>query len=343
MRNIKLRHIFLLAMALCLPLFATLTNTYDISTPGATDDPRQADDEMRLTKAATQERMNDHNGTADEGDHYWPLTVNAVSDVDTGQHRMVTLRELATNPLLLTSYASPYDPDGVGFVFLKDIGGNGELFWEDEAANVLQLTDNGLFNLNSAYWHGTFATKTADAGDSEGIALASGGAYGVGRGAGIKLYGNEHATNPGQLVLEAGYSTGTTKAIIDAKTSKISNVADPAAAQDAVTKAYLETIVGTGAMSPIPYAGGQTVKLPNGLTIKFGVTSSILANGTETITYGTAFDTGIIAVFASPAKGSDAGNDYAVGAIPKAGETLTKIEIGNYLTATAVYWFAIGY
>jgi hypothetical protein len=113
---------------------------YDTATPGGLDDPREADDEMRLTKAAIQERMNDHNGQADEGDHYWPLTGTEVSDEDAGQHRMVTLRQLSVNPSALTSYANTTD---LGFLYQKDVSNNGELFWEDEADNVVQLTSGG--------------------------------------------------------------------------------------------------------------------------------------------------------------------------------------------------------
>lgn len=128
---------------LSLNLLAALTNTYDVSTPGGQDDPREADDRMREIKASVQERMNDHNGYTDEGDHYWPLDGTEVSDNDTGQHRMVTLRQLSDDPDTLTSYADLTD---LGFLYQKDESGNGELFWEDESANVLQLTSGGYTN-----------------------------------------------------------------------------------------------------------------------------------------------------------------------------------------------------
>lgn len=128
---------------LCLNAYAALTNTYDTSTPAGSDDPREADDRMREIKAAVQERMNDHNGQTDEGDHYWPKTGTEVSDDDTGQHRMVTLRQLADNPSTLTSYAVTTD---LGFLYQKDVDGNGELFYQDEADNVIQLTVGGLLS-----------------------------------------------------------------------------------------------------------------------------------------------------------------------------------------------------
>lgn len=238
--------ILLFVAAICLPIYAALDSTYDISTPASSDNPRDADDRMREIKAAIQERMNDHNGTADEGDHYWPLSGSQVSDVDTGQHRMVTLRQLTDNPSTLTSYSTTTD---LGFLFQKDVSGNGELFWQDEADNVLQISLDGLFNLNSGYWNGVFATTTIDGSDNASITMTSGGAYGVGRGAGIILYGNEYGSGlSGKLVLLSGYSTGTTKAVISASSGKISDVADPENAQDAVTLNYLESVAGFGTL-----------------------------------------------------------------------------------------------
>ncbi len=129
-------------LAVSLNVFAALTNTYDTATPAGSDDPRFADDRMRETKAAVQEFMNDHNGQTDEGDHYWPLTGTEVSDTAVGQHRMVTLRQLADNPSTLTSYGTTTD---LGFLYQKNDTDNGELYWQDEADNVLQLTTDGTW------------------------------------------------------------------------------------------------------------------------------------------------------------------------------------------------------
>ena len=134
--------------------YCGLTNTYDTSTPGGTDDPREADDRMREIKAAVQEFMNDHNGQTDEGDHFWPLTGTEVSNTAVGQHRMLTIRQLSGNPSALTSYATTTD---LGFLYQKNVSGNGELFWEDEADNVIQLTSGGgLYSSTSGQVLGNF-------------------------------------------------------------------------------------------------------------------------------------------------------------------------------------------
>lgn len=56
--------------------------------------------------------------------------------------------------------------------------------------------------------------NTADGSDDESFYLSGGGASGDGRGATIILYGNEHATYPGQLHLDAG-TTGMVRLLSD--------------------------------------------------------------------------------------------------------------------------------
>lgn len=102
------------------------SDTFDTATPvGATDNPAEADDRMREIKAATQEREN--------VDHYWPLTGTEVSDVDTGEHRKVTLR----------TGSAPSNVANKGFVYAKDVGGKVELFFIDEDGNEIQITTAG--------------------------------------------------------------------------------------------------------------------------------------------------------------------------------------------------------
>ena len=51
-----------------------------------------------------------------------------------GQHRQVTLAPLGADPLL---------SGAAGFVYAKDVGGITELFYQDEGAQVIQLTSDG--------------------------------------------------------------------------------------------------------------------------------------------------------------------------------------------------------
>lgn len=341
MRNIKLAAIVQLLWSVA--VMATLSNVYNIATPQGQDDPRNADDEMRLIKAAIQERMNDHNGTTSEGDHYWPLDgtlTTQVKDNDTGQHRMVTLRQLTVNPSALDSYSSIAN---LGFLYQKDVSSNGELFWEDEAANVIQITIAGLFNLQlGAIWDGVFKTSTSDAGDSKSISLTAGGAYGASRGAGIILYGNQHA-NKGQLVLEAGYTddpNNTVKAIIDAKTSKISNVADPAAAQDVATKAYVDAELTPNPMTGTTDSNGEIV-LGNGFVMKWGVkTFTALQEVAVDFTDEglTDFDTACFQAFICY---GTAGTSEFSGAVSSLSVSAITIKNGSD-ESRVIRWFAIG-
>lgn len=107
--------------------------TYDRATPVGTDAPSTLDDQDRNTKAAVQEREN--------VDHYWPLTGTQVSDVDSGEHRKVTLHEpLGSDPTAATNK---------GHLYTKDVSAVVELFWEDESGNVVQLTTGGEIKQSS--------------------------------------------------------------------------------------------------------------------------------------------------------------------------------------------------
>lgn len=337
---IKVRTVAIVLLLWSMSVLASLSTIYNTATPGGGDDPRLADDEMRLIKAAIQERMNDHNGTADEGDHYWPLSTTQVSNVDTGQHRMVTLRQMTDNPSTLTSYAAIID---LGFLYQKDVSGNGELYWQDEAANVLQLTTNGVFNLNSAIWDGVFATSTADAGDSKSISLTSGGAYGVGRGAGIILYGNEHATNPGQLILMAGYSTGTTKAIINASSSLISNVVDPVGDQDASTKKYVDDTVALKAIFGVwndrdGDGSGDTVAINTEYTAATDGIVTVYWDGTN-VKVSIETPTGTTRIADTPGQ-AVAGFSGGVSCPVRRGDTWKAVS--SSAVAATVYWMPVG-
>ena len=103
-------------------------DAYDTATPAGSDDPAEADDNMRRIQDAVQQREN--------VDHYWPLTGTEVSDVDTGEHRKVTLR---TGP-------APAAVANKGFVYAKDVGGKAELFYRDEDGNEVQITSGGILN-----------------------------------------------------------------------------------------------------------------------------------------------------------------------------------------------------
>ena len=110
-----------------------LSNTYDVVTPAGGDNPTEGDDRIREVKAAIQERMNDKNSVADAGDHYWPKTGSEVSDVNTGEHRRLTLRVRS----------APTQEADKGIVYSKDVAGKAELFYIDEDGNEVQLTSGG--------------------------------------------------------------------------------------------------------------------------------------------------------------------------------------------------------
>jgi len=116
-----------------------LTNDFDTATPLGSNAPSVIDNKIREVKAAVQERMNDHNGDADEGDHYWPLDGTEVSDDDAGQHRKVTLRND-------WDHTDKEREDAI-ILHSKDVNGKAEAFALDEDGNDIQLTSGGVSSI----------------------------------------------------------------------------------------------------------------------------------------------------------------------------------------------------
>ena len=108
-------------------LATVFSDTYDIVTPAGSDSPTGADDRMRETKAAVQERMN--------VDHFWPLTGTEVSDPCTGEHRKI----LYTAPIP----ATPTVAASHGDTRIADVDGKAELHWTDEDEQEVQMTQVG--------------------------------------------------------------------------------------------------------------------------------------------------------------------------------------------------------
>ena len=111
--------------------------TWDEAAPGGTDNVSSGDDEIRDTRYGIRERLAvDHNAYATE-----------AGESNLYTHKKISLTKLAADPGASAT---------LGFLYVKDIGaGVYELFYEDAAGNVLQMTDAGSLV-------GTTAFRTGD-------------------------------------------------------------------------------------------------------------------------------------------------------------------------------------
>lgn len=108
------------------------TDPIDISSPASTSSPKQGDDAIRkLARAVIEILSKDHYvGTANANSQY---------DADAaGEHAKVTLNA----PL----EADPAPGANKGALYIKDVGGVAELFFQDEVDNPVQLTTGGKLN-----------------------------------------------------------------------------------------------------------------------------------------------------------------------------------------------------
>ena len=99
----------------------------DTARPAGSDDPAEADNNMRRIQGAVQELLN--------VDHIADKTGTEVSDVDSGEHRKILFHAPISSP---GSIAANH-----GQLFIKDVAGKAELHWMDEDENEIQLTSGG--------------------------------------------------------------------------------------------------------------------------------------------------------------------------------------------------------
>jgi hypothetical protein len=102
-------------------------------------------------------------------------------------------------------------------------------------------------------------------------------------------------------------------------------------------KAYVDD---GGGMNPTTYTGGETTTFPNGLIMKFGQDTAS-PNTSTTVTFGTAFPTGIISVVLTNFSDStaDLNENMKVGSQAASNFTIRNTDGGT----NVINWMAIGY
>lgn len=101
------------------------TEVWDEAIPGGSRSRALGDDDIRAFKRAWRERFaHDHIALIDES-----------TTTHIGRHKKITFAEIQT--------ADPANEADVGFLYLKDVSGVVELFWEDESGNVVQVSKAG--------------------------------------------------------------------------------------------------------------------------------------------------------------------------------------------------------
>lgn len=114
---------------------AFTTAAWDETKPAGTRSPTLGDDDIREFKEQIRERLSvDHDTRSDESGAESITTPTGTI----GYHVKVTLTERASDP---TNVAN------AGILYTKDSGGISELYYEDSAGTVKQLTSNGTINI----------------------------------------------------------------------------------------------------------------------------------------------------------------------------------------------------
>ena len=197
--------------------------------------------------------------------------------------------------------SAPTVESNKGYVYAKDVGGKAELFYKDEDGNEIQITAGGILNSCNLAGDQTVA--------------------------GVKTLSSRPSLPNGLTAAKALISTlatGTAPLTV-ASTTKVANLnADKVDGYDIAA-----------------YSGGESYTFPGGLTIKMGKKSSISANSSSTVTYGSAFSSGVVAVLGTLAGGSLSGGPS--GAYPSGSPKESLILRNDSDQAEDMYWLAIGW
>mgnify|MGYP000998772524 CR=1 FL=1 len=123
---------------------------------------------------------------------------------------------------------------------------------------------------------------------------------------------------------------------------------DTALATQQSIKAYVDATA--GGFTPSTYAGGESVTLPNGLIMKFGIATGVTAEGgNPTISFAVPFPTGVVnaqATATNAAGGLPGSYDYYYQIESTSLSSLTLTQQNSSTSTSAahnVHWQAIGY
>ncbi len=230
-------------------------------------------------------------------DHYWPLTGTQVSDADAGEHRKILFHA----PIA----ATPTVAADHGDLRIMDVAGKAELVWTDEDENELVLTSVGALNTVSADLLGTLANATYfTAVDQAGTGT-------------VDLI---QATAADVAQLPDGTVLATSGA--------------PTADAQIANKKYVDDQAN---MSPVSYAGENSVTFQNGFILKFGTSAR---NGDPTtVNFSVAFPGGIVTAVACAGVSTSIASDTAVSSIGTTGINIKNADAN----ATTYRWVAFGY
>lgn len=231
--------------------------------------------------------------------HNFPGTAGA----DDGEHLKITLHA----PLV----SDPANEADKGFIYLKDVSGKAELFFEDEDGHVIQVTTGGLLNPVGAVLLAGAQTITGAKTFQAALTMS---------GANIVMAGSETVDG----VDVSAHKAGTAVAQHTAGVGKHGHDAD--------------TEVAGGLINFVRSIGANGYLKFGYLTIQWGFVDPG-SSKTGSVTFPTAFGSNCYNVQVTRASTTSAGSDQNlfVSSVTASGFNWNMGE-----TATDFYWFAIG-
>lgn len=203
--------------------------------------------------------------------------------------------------------------------------------------HVFDLTGTQVSAANTGKHTDITCSSVTSTGALTGTTISGSGNFAVNTSMFTVIAASGNTSVAGTLDVTGAFESTGVATLADASLLKTS--AAPTTDAMIANKKYVDDNIGSANYSPTSYTGGESVTFPNGMIHKMGIEIGVSANSSQVVTYGTAFPSGVTAVFGNLSGTPLSGGPH--GAFSNGVASLTLRNDSD--EAENMTWLAIGY